>query len=56
MQRSDLITWAAGLAGAAVVTIITVATGGRLGAGLSLGAIALVAMVVGRILLEERQG
>lgn len=54
MQRNDLIAWAAGLAGAAVITLITTAAGGRLGAGLSFGAIVLVAAIVGRVVLEER--
>ena len=54
VRRDDLITWALALLLASLAAVVGVAAGARLGAALSISAIALVATVAGRLALEER--
>lgn len=53
-SRRDALAWAAGLIVAAVATLIASAAGARLGSALTAGVIALMATVVGALVLERR--
>jgi hypothetical protein len=54
MKRSDVIMWTVAVLVGALVAVVSSAAGARLGAALSGSAIAITAVVVARMVMEER--
>ncbi len=52
-NRRDLVAWAVALVAATAATIISSATGARLGTALTVGVIALVAVILAALAYER---